>query len=218
MPDKHYRSSKLYSLKVLQISLGIIVLLFAFLERLPSSNVSLSLTRSVSDDILLRQTPTLPSQDRNDSQSLKPREGRVMIHPWIPAVSMDQVKPVLREAAMLLFLQTVGVPFIGRVRAQVLVGLRYLIPLQRRFRFLPKLLFSPKVGRFLQRNSRRIWKLLLTGYHKTNASKLVNRCKKYLHVFLHSHDHEHTHHLEEEEHAEVCKKHPKTCSANAKHL
>jgi hypothetical protein len=211
MPKKRFQSYKLYSVKSLQISLGIIVLLFAFLERLPSSTISWSSNKTISEDTSLPSIPTEPLQRSNDASVAKYQEKRIMIHPWIPAVTMDQVKPVLREAAMLLFLQTVGVPLIGRVRAQFLVGVRYLIPLQRRFRFLPKVLFSPKVGRFLQRNSRRIWKLLLTGYHKTSASKLVNRCKKYLHVFLHSH--EHTDHHGKEHDVDDCKKHSKTCSA-----
>lgn len=199
---------------MLQISLGVIVLLFAFLERLPSSStVSWSSKNSVSVETVTQTISIVKPEHDNDSNVVKYQEKRILIHPWVPAVTMEQVKPVLREAAMLLFLQAVGVPLIGKVRAQVLVGVRYLIPLQRRFRFLPKVLFSPKVGRFLQRHSRRIWKLLLTGYHKTSASKLVNRCKKYLHVFLHSDDHEHSHHHRKGQHSEDCKKHSKTCSA-----
>jgi hypothetical protein len=216
MPKKHSHSYKMYSFKALQISLGIIVLLFAFLERMPSSStISLSSSKTVSDDTdtLLLSNPTVQVQHSNDSNVVKYQEKRILIHPWIPALTMAQIKPVLREAAVLFFLQAVGVPLIGKVRAQVLVGVRYLIPLQRRFRFLPKVLLSPKVGRFLQRHSRRIWKILLTGYHKTSASRLVNRCKKYLHVFFHSHDHEHSDRHAKEHHSEICKKHSNGCSA-----
>jgi hypothetical protein len=220
MKEKYQYSSRSIGLKALQISLGTMFLLFAFLERLPLSSISLTSERAVAlipidnkssppTNLPIQATP----ENMNHGTVAINDELRVMIHPWIPAVSMEHMKPVLREAVMLIFLQTIGIPLIGRFRARLLVGFRYMFPIQRRFRgVFHKVLTSPKLGRFIQRNFRRIWKVLLTGYHKTSASKIVNRCKKYLHAFLHPHHHEHVddHHDDHCAHGETAK-HKGTC-------
>ena len=133
------------------------------------------------------------------------------LHPWLPSLNVSYVKPLIREAAILLILQNVGVPLIGKFRTQVLVGIRCFIPLQRRLSgmlisrklltSLQKMITSPKVIRFVEKHVRLIWKLLLTAYSKTNASKIVNRCKKYLHTFLHPHhdDEDHQHEKDKQE-------------------
>jgi hypothetical protein len=208
MKDRKDKSFRKWRLRKFEIYLGIIIIIFALFEPLPISLFSWSpeITQETPD----KSGSTTPSHEAVIDISVDENEGKgLIIHPWLPTLTMSQVKPVLREAAILLILQTIGVPIMGKFRTQLLVGARYLIPLQRRFRslvlsrrFFSSLqkvftssskfgrIISSKFGRFVQLNFRRLWKFLLNGYSKTSASKIVNRCKKYLHSFLHPNDEE----------------------------
>ena len=200
MKDKENTShglKRLFPFRTLEISLGAIILILTLFEPLLSVYQSSVTTVQQSNDVTL----ALPDvrEKRMEREGLK-------VHPWLPALNASHVKPLIREAAILLILQNIGVPLIGKFRTHVLVGIRCFIPLQRRLRgmlisrkmftSLQRIITSPKVVRFVEKHVRLVWKLLLTAYSKTNASKLVNRCKKYLHTFLHSHhddndDHQH---------------------------
>ncbi len=176
--------------RTLEISLVAFILILTLLEPLSSvlqSSVPTTVRRESENSLALPDVP----------ETKKLTTG-LQIHPWLPPLTASYVKPLLREAAILFILQNVGVPLIGKFHTQLLVGVRCFIPLQRRlgrmvlsrklFLSLQKTFSSQKVIRFVERHGRLLWKHLLAIYSKTNASKIVNRCKKYLHALLHSHD------------------------------
>ena len=173
-----------FPFRALEISLGVIILVLTLFE--PLSHVHQS----------IRQENDVPIAVPEVAKNVTATNG-IKIHPWVPALTGTYVKPLLREAAILVIFQNVGVPLIGKFRTQLLVGIRCFIPLQRRLRgvvlsrklflSLQKMFTSPKIIQFVQRHVRLLWKFLLTAYSKTNASKIVNRCKKYIHAFLHPH-------------------------------
>jgi hypothetical protein len=218
MRDKNSNGGKRsLPFRTLEISLGVFILILTLLEPLSpdlQSNVTTILVRRENEN----SDAALP--DVPDSKKLATG---LEIHPWLPPLTGSYVKPLLREAAILLILQNVGVPLIGKFRTQLLVGVRCFIPLQRRFSSmvlsrklflsLQKSLSSQKVIRFVERHGRRLWKHLLAIYSKTNASKIVNRCKKYLHTFLHSH-----HDNADDQHQEAKQNYTETKSSRARHL
>ena len=190
--------TKIFPFRALEISLGVFILLLTLFEPLsPVFQSDVTIQRE--DEVLLALS------DVPEKKALP--EG-LEIHPWLPALNSSHVKPLIREAAILLILQNVGVPLIGKFRTQLLVGIRCFVPLQRRLggilmsrkhlMSLQKMFTSPKLIRVIERHVKLVWKFLLTAYSKTNASKIVNRCKKYLHSFLHSH-HDNEHHQQEED-------------------
>ena len=202
--------------RTLEISLGVFILILTLLEPLsPDLQSSVPTTVRRENENSLTALPDIP-----DSNKLTTG---LEIHPWLPPLTGSYVKPLLREAAILLILQNVGVPLIGKFRTQLLVGVRCFIPLQRRFSSmvlsrkmflsLQRTLSSQKVIRFVERHGRRLWKHLLAIYSKTNASKIVNRCKKYLHTFLHSH-----HDNADDQHQEAKQNYTETKSSRARHL
>jgi hypothetical protein len=192
---------KLLPFRTLEISLGAIILVLILFE--PLSPVYQASVTTV-------QRADVSPLALSDASERKTVTDGLEIHPWLPSLNVSHVKPLIREAVILLILQNVGVPLIGKFRTQVLVGIRCFIPLQRRLRgmlisrklfiSLQKMITSPKVLRFVEKHVRLVWKLLLTAYSKTNASKIVNRCKKYLHSFLHAHhDDDDDHHEKEKQ-------------------
>jgi hypothetical protein len=218
-----------YRFRLLEATFGLILIVFTLFDRLPftsylsSSNTTISEpTTTIVDRSLV--VPTIVEQAHESSlilgnvglpvadvSKINEKVEGLMIHPWLPTLSASQIKPIIRESVLFLILQTVGIPLIGRFRTQLLVGMRCLIPLRRRLlgvvvsrKFMQsfqKMITSPKLLRLVQRNFRIMWKFLLTGYSKTSASKIVNRCKKYLHSILHKHDdHHHHHHTDDPAH------------------
>ena len=157
--------------RTLEISLGVFILILTLLEPLsPDLQSSVPTTVRRENENSLTALPDVP-----DSNKLTTG---LEIHPWLPPLTGSYVKPLLREAAILLILQNVGVPLIGKFRTQLLVGVRCFIPLQRRFSSmvlsrklflsLQRILSSQKVIRFVERHGRRLWKHLLAIYSKTN--------------------------------------------------
>ena len=198
--NKRNSTKKNFPFRTLETSLGVIILILTLFE--PLSPVSKQSDTTVAPE----KHATLAVSDVTNNTKM----GKGLnIHPWVPALKGSHVKPLLREAAILLILQNIGVPLIGKFRTQMLVGIRCFIPLQRRLRgivlsrkmflSLQKMFDSPKAIRFIERHVRLLWKFLLTAYSKTNASKIVNRCKKYLHTFLHPHHDNEDHQNQTEE-------------------
>ena len=99
------------------------------------------------------------------------------------ALNMALLKPILLEIGALVLCQAVGFP--------VLSKLITVLPGVRRLRLLKAL--SPKHLRMVRAGSSRVWKGLVAGYSKTSASKIVNRSKKIIKVFL-PYDDEEKHH------------------------
>jgi hypothetical protein len=199
MKGKNNSGHTLFPFRTLEVSLIAIILILVVFEPLsPVSQSSVTTVQRVNVSSLA--LPDVPEKNKTGLE----------IHPWLPALNASHVKPLVREAAILLILQNVGVPLIGKFRTQAVVGIRCLIPLQRRLRsmLIPRKVFislqktmsTPKVVRLIEKHVRLLWKLLLTAYSKTNASKIVNRCKKYLHSFLHpNHEKDNHHHKKEKQ-------------------
>ena len=108
------------------------------------------------------------------------------------ALNMALLKPVLLEIGVLVLCQAVGFPVISKL-ATLLLGVRRLRLGVRRLRLL-KVLSNPKHLRMVRAGSSRVWKGLVAGYSKTSASKIVNRSKKIIKVFLHHDDDDEKHH------------------------
>jgi hypothetical protein len=101
----------------------------------------------------------------------------------LPAFKLALLKPVLLEVGVLVLFQAVGFPVISKLVT--------LLPV-RRLRLLKAL--SPKHMRMVRSGSSRVWKGLVAGYSKTSASKIVNRSKKIIKVFLPHDDVDEHHH------------------------
>lgn len=91
----------------------------------------------------------------------------------LPAFELALLKPIFLEVGVLVLFQAVGFPVISKLVS--------LLPI-RRLRLLRVL--SPTHLRMVRAGGSRMWKGLLAGYSKTSASKIVNRSKKIIKVFL----------------------------------
>jgi hypothetical protein len=101
-----------------------------------------------------------------------------------PQVTWIIAKPLLVEVGVLVLFQALGLPLLAKLA----------LPLRRlRWIRIPKRFVSGNIVRtvrMMQRNSSKTWKTLLKFYTNTSSSKIVQRSKKLIHIFIH-HDEDH---------------------------